>query len=41
LIFFVLDETNAVVVDFGTAYCKFGTGGQDSPRHVFDSVSSV
>lgn len=36
--YFVVDETNAIVVDLGTSQCRFGTAGQDVPRHNFSSV---
>ena len=31
------DEIGAVVADIGSSICKFGTAGEDSPRHVFRS----
>jgi actin-related protein len=35
------DEVAAVVVDIGSETCKFGTAGEDSPRHVFRSDTGV
>lgn len=31
------DEVAAVVVDIGSSMSKFGTAGEDSPKHVFRS----
>ena len=31
------DEVSAVVVDMGSSLSKFGTAGEDSPKHVFRS----
>ena len=31
------DEVQSAVVDIGTAFSKFGEGGQELPRHVFRS----
>eukprot|EP01041_Mallomonas_annulata_P008815 gene8814-18244_t len=31
------DEVSSIVADIGNSYCKFGDGGQDSPRFVFSS----
>ena len=31
------DEVQAAVIDIGTSFSKFGTSGQDLPRHVFRS----
>lgn len=35
------DEIFAGIVDLGTALCKFGTAGQETPRHIFKSVSEL
>lgn len=35
------DEVPAAVVDMGSCTSRFGTGGQDSPRHVFRSDVGV
>lgn len=34
----ILDEINAIVVDIGAKNSRFGFAGQDSPRHIIDSV---
>lgn len=31
------DEVQGAVIDIGSAFSKFGTSGQDLPRHVFRS----
>ncbi len=31
------DEVQAVVVDLGSSFSKFGTAGEDLPRHIFKS----
>lgn len=31
------DEVQGGIIDIGSAYSKFGTSGQDLPRHVFKS----
>jgi hypothetical protein len=35
-----LDEINATVVDIGASTCRFGASGQNTPSHIFRSVSS-
>ena len=35
------DEIQAAVVDIGTSVCRFGTAGQDVPRHIFRSDVGV
>jgi hypothetical protein len=32
------DEIKSAIVDIGSSTCRFGTAGQDVPRHVFRSV---
>jgi hypothetical protein len=34
------DEIAAIVADIGTLNSRFGSAGQDSPRHIFRTVSS-
>jgi hypothetical protein len=34
-----IDEVGAIVADIGTLHSRFGSAGQDSPKHVFYSVS--
>lgn len=31
------DEIKAAIIDLGTSISKFGTAGQDLPRHIFRS----
>jgi cell division ATPase FtsA len=33
------DEINATVVDIGATTCRFGASGQNTPSHIFRSVS--
>lgn len=33
------DEVAAIVGDIGADTCKFGYGGEDSPKHVFASTA--
>lgn len=35
------DEVNAIVLDVGTCLCKAGYGGDDVPKAIFPSVSSM
>jgi actin-like protein 6A len=35
------DEVASIIVDMGSSTCKFGTAGQESPRHVFRSEVGV
>ena len=37
----LLDEVKAAVVDIGTSLCRFGTAGEDRPRHIFRSDIGV
>lgn len=39
LSYYDVDEIQSVVVDLGTSQCRFGSAGQDLPRHVFRTVS--
>ena len=39
LSFYDIDEIQSAVVDLGTSQCRFGSAGQDLPRHVFRTVS--
>ena len=34
----ISDEISAVIADIGSSSCKFGYAGEDTPRHVFNSV---
>lgn len=36
-----LDEVKAAVVDIGSSLCRFGTAGEDLPRHLFRSDVGV
>ena len=38
---YYVDEINAAVIDIGTMTSRFGTAGQDAPKHVFRSVSET
>lgn len=35
------DEVSAIVIDLGSHTCKAGYAGEDAPKAVFPSVSSV
>lgn len=37
-IFHSPDEVQSVIIDAGSCSMRFGTSGQDIPRHVFKSV---
>jgi Actin len=37
----LLDEVKAAVVDIGSSLCRFGTAGEDLPRHIFRSDIGV
>lgn len=39
LSYYDIDEIQSAVVDLGTSQCRFGSAGQDLPRHVFRTVS--
>ena len=38
---YVTDEVKAAVVDIGSSLCRFGTAGEDLPRHLFRSDIGV
>ena len=40
-LFCTSDEVGAIVADIGTLHSRFGSAGQDSPKHVFHSVLLV
>jgi len=37
----LIDDTNAIVADFGRHTCKFGYSGEDTPQYIFSSVLMI